>query len=362
MLRKRFGQLVDALAWRGMHAIARRQESRLIPQLPQTHEMLLPHVTRMFSPPAEHTLQFVNGAAWEKRGKTWRRDFAFPSALPSPQARNNTVYVRTYAPERELHRPAVIVLHGLMNFTTAAYSPFLRAIVEAGACAYILELPYHHRRTPSGSISGDLFHTIDLVLTQQAVQQAVADVRLLVRYLRGAAAPRIGVLGFSLGAWIGGLVACCEPELDFAMLGMPPNNLNELVWHSALGAQLCRRFAALGWSPKTTAEFYAALDPITYRPLLPRERIQLYAAEFDTLIALEQVYELQRAWGMPNLRTYAHGHLTIMISRQLHQDFRADFTQRISQPRVAPQVVTVIATAPDQIAPLITSSHSYAPK
>jgi hypothetical protein len=337
LVRKRFGQLVDALAWAGMHAIARRQESRLTPELPHTSNARHNKAALVFPSPSEQTLQSLTSATWQKSGKIWRSDFAFPSALVSPDEENNTVYVRTHAPERALHRPAVIVLHGLMNLTTAAYHPFLRAIVEAGACAYILELPYHHRRTPRGSISGDLFHTSDLARTQRAVQQAVADVRLLARYLRGEGAPQIGVLGFSLGSWIGGLVACCEPDLDFAMLGMPPNNLNELVWRSALGAQLTRRFAAMGWSAETTAAFYSALDPLSYQPVLSPERIRLYAAEFDTLISLEQVYALQRAWSMPQVRTYPHGHLTIMISRQLHRDFREDFTRLIARPQIEKQ-------------------------
>lgn len=346
-LRKPLGQLVDALAWRGMHAIARRQESHLTPQLPHDHAPSL-DAARNFPAPAAHGMQELARQTWQRRGKIWRNDFAFPSAALSPHARNNTVYARAYAPEPALHYPGVIVLHGLMNLTTAAYGPFLRAMVEAGAGAYILELPYHHRRTPPGSISGDLFHTVDLALTRGAVQQAVADVRLLMRHLREAGAPQIGVLGFSLGAWIGGLVACSEPLLDFALLGMPPNHLNRLVWHTALGAQLAQRFAALGWSQEDTRAFYAGLDPLSYLPLLAPERMHLYAAEFDTLIALAQVRALQAAWGMPRLRTYPHGHLTVMLSRRFHQDFRADFTQLISQPRAACAVAPAIQNSAPQ--------------
>ncbi len=330
---KHLGRFIDGLAWRGMHAIARRQESNLSPSFPELREDFHAEAAHFFPAPSEQTLQQVRCGAWWKQGKYWRRDVAFPSALPSPRAANNTVYAQTYATERACNRPVVIVLHGLMNLTTAAYRPFLRAIVAAGASAHILELPYHHRRTPRGSISGDLFHTSDLALTQHAVQQSVADVRLLLRYLRQTGATIIGVLGFSLGAWIGGLVACAEPDLDFAMLGMPPNHLNELVWHTPLGAQLSRRFAALGWSQEYTAKFYDRLDPLSYRPLLPRERIQFYAAEFDTLLALEQVRELQRAWGAPALRIYPHGHLSVMISPQLHRDFQKDFAAQIAQPR-----------------------------
>ena len=331
--RKHFGQFVDALAWRGMHAIARRQELHLTAQMPAMNFTTQPNVKLMFPAPEEDGMRSFRIGAWQKHSGMWQCEATFSSPLPSPHARNNVVYVRAHAPERALHLPAVIVLHGLMNFTTAAYAPFLRAIVDAGASAYILELPYHHRRTPRGSLSGDLFHTIDLNMTQHAVQQAVAEVRLLMRYLRDAGASHLGVLGFSLGAWIGGLVACCDTQLDFAMLGMPPSHLNELVWRTALGAQLARHFAKLGWSSENTAAFYAALDPLTYQPLLPRERIQFYAAEFDTLIALEKVQALRRAWGGAEVRAYPHGHLTIMLSRQLHRDFRADFARQIALPR-----------------------------
>ncbi len=329
-MRKRIGQFVDALAWRGMHAIARRKELELTPHFPHDPAASPTDPNAIFPEPSAQPLQHVHGTSWRKRGGTWRRDFTFPSAWPSQHAANNTVYVRAYAPEPKPDLPGVVVLHGLMNLTTAAYHPFLQALVANGAAAYILELPYHHRRTPPGSISGDLFHTVDLALTRHAVQQSVADVRLLLRLLRERKAPVLGVLGFSLGAWIGSLVACCEAHLDFAMLGMPPNNLNALVWRTALGAQLCRRFVALGWSPESTADFYASLDPLSYRPLLAPERIQLYAAEFDTLIALEQVHALRQKWGMPSLRTYAHGHLTIMISKQLHRDFREDFARMLN--------------------------------
>ncbi len=332
---KRLGHFVDALAWNGMHAIARRQEPHLTVQLPRAHVVMQHEAALLFPQPNHSAASRLNSSAWRQHGKTWRQDFAFVSPVLSEYETNNVVHVHAYAPEPAMHSPAVIVLHGLMNFTTAAYAPFLRAIVAAGASAYILELPYHHQRTPRGSLSGDLFHTIDLAQTQHAVQQAVADVRTLMLVLRGKGAPQIGLLGFSLGAWIGGLVACCEPELDYAFFGMPPNHLNELVWHTALGAQLAQRFAEFGWTSETTAAFYRALDPLSYQPVLPCAQIQLYAAEFDSLIALEKVYALQRAWGQPHLRIYPHGHLTIMLSRQLHRDFRLDFAQQLDSSRKA---------------------------
>jgi hypothetical protein len=131
-----------------------------------------------------------------------------------------------------LHFPGVITLHGWMTPTVMAYRPFFRAIVEAGASAYALELPYHLRRTPAGFVSGELFFTADVEMSWTAMQQAVADTRQLIHYLRGAGAPVIGLMGFSLGAWVTAIVASCEPELDFALIAMPPARLNDLIWQT----------------------------------------------------------------------------------------------------------------------------------
>ena len=333
--RRKFGAWIDALAWRSMHAIARRQESKVPAQFPEELRSLPAEAALLFPAPPSPDQAALKNSAWKKRAGFWRRDLGFPSAMASPYPKNNFAFTRVFAGQPGEQCPAIILLHGLMNLSMLAYRPFIKAVIANGATAYALELPYHHRRTPPGSISGDLFHTADLSLTLRAVQQAVSDTRRLILLLRNAGAPGVGILGFSLGAWIGGLVACCEPELDFAFLGMPPHRLNELVWLSALGAQLRRRFTAQGWDEKSTAAFYDKLDPITYRPLLPPGQLQLYAAEFDSLIALARVQALCRAWSAPQLRVYPHGHLSIMISRQLHRDFSEDLRHRLAQLREA---------------------------
>jgi dienelactone hydrolase len=332
-LRKKIGRWIDSLAWHSMHAIAWRQEGRIRPYYPDgLQDLTAAHPSLFFRAPEPPAQAEIKAALWERRGGYWRRDLAFPSAMLTAHPENNFVFVRAFASQKNRRLPAIIMLHGLMNVSMIAYRPFVKAMIESGAAAYALELPYHHRRTPPGSISGDLFHTANLEMTAQAVQQAVSDTRRLIKFLRQAGAPQVGILGFSLGAWIGGLVACCEPELDFAFLGMPPNHLNHLVWHSALGSQMCRRFAAQGWNEDFTAALYNKLDPITYQPLLPAEKVQLYAAEFDSLIALDHVHALRRAWEMPDLRIYPHGHLSIMISRTLHHDFRRDLQKQLAAP------------------------------
>jgi len=316
-LRRSAARGLDELFCRGMQTLARRQQRRFPP--PQNTAYAIPEGALFCQPSACDTKE-VHGTPWQRRGQIWRRDFSFPSALASAWPENNTVFVRIFAPDHRPQRPAVLVLHGLMSISTLAYRPFLHAIVAAGATAYFIELPFHHRRTPASCFSGDLFYTANFQLTWQAARQAIADVARLVRYLRATEAPVIGILGFSLGAWLAALAVCGEPELDFALLAMPPASFNDLVWDSVLGHRLRAQLERAQWSRPQTAVLTARLDPLGYRPLLPPERLEIFAAVHDAIVPLTHVRALQQAWSVTRVHEYAAGHLTIMLSPQFKRD------------------------------------------
>ncbi len=331
-LRRSAARGLDELFCRGMQTLARRQQRRFPP--PQNTAYAIPEGS-LFCPPSACDTKEVYGTPWQRRGQIWRRDFSFPSALASAWPENNTVFVRIFAPDHRPQRPAVLVLHGLMSISTLAYRPFLHAIVAAGATAYFIELPFHHRRTPLGSFSGDLFYTANFELTWQAARQAIADVRRLTLHLRANAAPLIGILGFSLGAWLAALAICGEPELDFALLAMPPASFNDLIWHSPLGRRLRKQLEQAHWTPQDTASLTVRLDPLSYQPLLPRERIEIFAGTYDVLVPFVHVQALQQAWLMPSLHHYAAGHLTIMLSRQFKHDAGHALRRQMQRGRLA---------------------------
>lgn len=348
--RASWSRWLDGMFCRGMQAIAGRQEGKFPPRFLELSQQNASDSHPLFPELPALASDEIRGAAWEREGKLWRRDFSFPSPLPSTHRKNDFVFVRTYAPERQLHRPAVIVLHGLMSISTIAYRPFLRAIVAAGASAYFLELPYHHRRTPAGSFSGDLFYTADFEMTLHAVRQAVADVRRLTHYLREAEAPVVGILGFSLGAWLAALAACAEPELDFALLAMPPAALNDVVWESPLGSRIRRQFENAQWPRAVTAKFYRQLDPLEHHPLLPRDRIEVFAAEHDAIIALNNIIALQNAWAIPRLHQYPAGHISIMLSPAFKTDAASAIRRQLAGGRAVAAPVTVV---PEESLPVI---------
>lgn len=354
---------LDGLVLRSHARITRRHEKYLIqPRLVPFSKNHDGTFSDLFPPPPPLALDYIRGDAWERQVGFWRRDFTFPSCVPATQKNNTHAVVQTYAPERALHLPAVIVLHGLMTLTLLPYRPFFRAIADAGASAYAVELPYHLRRTPPGCFSGELFFTADFEMSLAAIQQTVAEIRQLIHFLREAGAPTIGLLGFSLGAWMSALVASCEPEVDFALFAMPPSNLNEVLWQTKLGEPLRRQFETAGWSAADTASFYQRLDPQHLSLLIPPERCAMFAAKFDHFIPFEYTQQLQWQWQNLNLHVYSAGHIGMVWSRKFLRDVRLAVAQQLRLGRRRETPVTVVTEETIQALPISTPQTIATPE
>ena len=356
-------RFLDGLVLRSHARVTRRHEKHLIqPRLMSFSENQDGTFSDVFPAPPPLALDYIRGDAWERQVGFWRRDFTFPACIPATQKNNTHAIVQTYAPERVLHLPAVIVLHGLMTLTLLPYRPFFRAIADAGASAYAVELPYHLRRTPPGSFSGELFFTADFEMSLATIQQTVAEIRQLIHYLREAGAPTIGLLGFSLGAWMSALVASCEPEVDFALLAMPPSNLNAVFWQTKLGEPLRRQFETAGWSAADTASFYQRLDPQHLSLLIPPERCAMFAAKFDHFIPFAYTQQLQRQWQHSDLHVYSAGHIGMIWSRKFLRDIRFAVAQQLRLGRRRETPVTVVTEETIQALPINTPQSSAAPE
>ncbi len=350
--------LLDGFVLRNHDRIISRQGIAIPPRLPDLPSFDHQPIGQLFPAPPSVPLDGIRGAAWEQRGKIWRRDFVFPTTVATEHEHNRRVITQTYANDRALHFPAVIVLHGWMTPTLIAYRPFCRAIVEAGASAYLVELPYHLRRTPPGFVSGELFFTADFERSWTTMQQAVADVRQLIHYLREAGAPVIGVLGFSLGAWISAIVASCEPELDFALFAMLPACINDLVWQTRLGEPWRRQFEAAGLNAAATAPLYQLIDPVNLKPLLPPERREFFAAAFDHFMPAQHTQRLREAWQQPHLQVYSSGHIGLLWSRKFLRGVRQSLARQLALGRRHETPVTVVPNEAVKNLPQFTTPTS----
>ncbi len=238
------------------------------------------------------------------------RAFHFPSPVRTPYEENNLVPGCFYrCAENWAEKPTVILLHGWNDALTYHFRfPLLaRRLVRGGINAVTLALPYHFERRPRQPGAMHNFISEDILRTVEAAHQGVADIRALAGWLVRAGCQQVGVWGISMGAWLGGLAACHEKRLQFAVLMTPVARMNRLIRELAFVAPIRR---ALGDHPVEMSR----LDLVAYRPKMPRERVLLIKAEYDMFVPPETVEELWECWQRPPMWRLPHGHISVLSS------------------------------------------------
>lgn len=229
-----------------------------------------------------------------------RYGFRFTSPVVTPWPRNNIVHGRLFACATNwAAHPTVLMLHGWnaeWGYRTL-FPGVARRLNRVGVNAVMFELPYHSRRKPRPLPRGDAprnFLSGDLVHVVTAAHQSIADARALMAWVRAQGCERIGVWGVSLGAWLGGVLACVEPGLECAALLTPVVRMDRVIRDLEFCAPLRR---ALGNTP-------VRLEPLNLASLrlrMPPERVLLVASEHDLFAPIETIEELCRAWNSPEL-------------------------------------------------------------
>lgn len=237
----------------------------------------------------------------------------FDSQLPSGYRENDLVQGECL-PSRPLHAPAVIVISGWLA-GSRDYSRLANWVGLSGRNLWTVDQPYHARRTPGGTRSGELAVTSDLMRTLKAVRQAVVDARTLIRALWELGSRDIAILGFSLGGWVGSLLVLTEPKVSKALLVTPIVRPDELFLHSSffssLRDSLKEEDSAGGFGPLSHLFL-----PIHGTPVVDPLNIYLIGAHEDPLTAPRSLNELSSIWGCKK-EILPGGHITLYFTRRL---------------------------------------------
>ena len=159
-----------------------------------------------------------------------------------------------------------------------------------------------------------------IVLAERMVERVrthVRDVRRAIDWAEaqpGVDADRIGLIGFSMGAIVGSLIAANEPRIAATVLAMGGANTHEMLANCFGRAKEAREaiMARLGWTKET---FEEKLE----RPLMPinaarfagsvnPDRVIIFEAARDTCIPKSSRDALWHAMGQPQRVSLANGH------------------------------------------------------
>ncbi|MCS6850759.1 MAG: alpha/beta hydrolase family protein [Gemmataceae bacterium] len=221
----------------------------------------------------------------------------FPSPVQSPHPENNTVHAEYYRPRAARKFPCVIVLD-ITGGDQSVSRTIATHLASKGIGGLFVQMAYYGPRRPPGSglrlLSYDYPHTLN------AIRQTVLDLRCATAWMEDRPeidAGRLGILGTSLGSFIGTLTAEMEPKLRRVAVLLGGGGLVDAYYDDPRAAPYRKLWEALGGSRAKLAELIAPVDPITYAENLKTRRVLILAAARDDIVPPSATRALWKATG-----------------------------------------------------------------
>ncbi|HKY31223.1 MAG TPA: alpha/beta hydrolase family protein [Candidatus Polarisedimenticolia bacterium] len=242
--------------------------------------------------------------------------FSFPALHPIeryPYAETNRASGILYRPRAARDGPAVVLSHGWAHDETRAIELlFVEPLLQAGLTVALVEHPFHFRRAPAGTYSGELMVSGDVVLTVEAFRQGVADLSGVASWLMDQGM-RTGVLGYSLGGYMAALLACLRDDLAFVVVGAAGASVVSPILDTGLGVNVREDLSRSGMDHRESLErAWGIISPARLAPRVSGDRILLVAGSFDRIMLAESVAALWRRWGRPSLLWERQGHYSLL--------------------------------------------------
>jgi hypothetical protein len=224
-------------------------------------------------------------------------------------------------------RPTVLAVHGfsadLYHLNEWFFSiPWL---YREGYDVLLVTLPFHGKRqTRLSPFSGHGYFAGGVNRIHEATAQAITDLRVFMGYLseeRGV--PRMGVTGVSLGGHAAALLAGVEPSLAFAIPNVPVTSIADLVLEWEPIASFVRAaLAATGKDVHEARRLLSVSCPLTYRALLPRERLMVIGGVGDRLAPPTHSRLLWDHWQRCRIHWFPGSHLIHLDRGQYFRQMR----------------------------------------
>ena len=233
----------------------------------------------------------------------------FPSPVQTPHTVNNTVYAEFFRPKKPGKFPAVIVLDILDGQQIVSRGEALW-LAQHDIAALVVILPYYGPRRPT---EGRLrLLSTDVNKSVENITQGVLDCRRAAAWL--AMQPcvdreKLGVVGTSLGSFIGGLVAASEPSVRSACLLLGGGGLVDAFYDHPSATSVVRLMAMFGLTKDTLRPYIDPADPLTYADQLRGKRLLLIAASRDEVVPPVAMRRLWEATGKPKIVWYDSTHV-----------------------------------------------------
>lgn len=210
-------------------------------------------------------------------------------------------------------RPTICVIHGFMADPYWLNRRFfaLPWFYKQGYDILLYTLPHHgQRQTRLSPFSGHGLFANGISHINESMAHAVHDFRIFMDYLENRGVSKIGVTGISLGGYTSALLAAVEDRLHFSIPNVPVVSLADLVleWFP-ISTAIKTALKVSGTSIREARHMLAVHSPLTYQPLIPKERLMVIAGAGDRLAPPKHARLLWDHWDRPAIHWFPGNHL-----------------------------------------------------
>jgi dienelactone hydrolase len=228
----------------------------------------------------------------------------FPSPVVTSCDENNTIHCEYYRPTGKGTYPGVVVLD-----ITAGDQSVSRMIsthlASHGIAALFMQMPYYGPRRPPGSKTKMI--TTNYKASIDNVRQTVLDVRQSTAWLESRPeidAKRLGVLGTSLGSFMGSLAAEMEPKLGRVAILLGGGGLVEAYYDDPRGDTYRKAWELLGGNKEKLKKMIAPVDPLTCAANLRDRKVLMIDAKRDEIVFPKMAEAMWKATGEQKIVWY----------------------------------------------------------
>jgi hypothetical protein len=190
--------------------------------------------------------------------------------------------------------------------------------------------PLHGPRAEASS--GDRVVFSGAMNTVHVAAQALWDIRRLKSWIQLAqGATAVGGTGLSLGGYLLSLLVCFEDDLACAIAGVPEADLVRGMRRN-VEAMLPPFYEQWGLSWRSLERLHRVVSPLAMEPLVPRERLFIYAGLVDRWVRPGNVKALWEHWGRPEICWYRGGHLSFPIEPEVRRFVERALRQSLPEP------------------------------
>lgn len=229
---------------------------------------------------------------------------SFPSPVVTECTENNTVHADYYRPRDGGSFPCVVVLDITGGDQTLSRT-ISTVLAQNQIGALFVQMAYYGPRRPKGSrlrlLSLDYSHSL------AAVRQTVLDLRRAAAWLesRPEVDPkRIGILGTSLGSFMGSLAAEMEPRFRRVVVLLGGGGLVDAYYDDPRAAAARWLWEALGGTKEKLVALIAPADPITCAANLKDRKLLIIAGKRDEIVPPKAAEALWKASGEQKIVWY----------------------------------------------------------